>query len=137
MLKKNNKAIAALPTILILTVILVEITLTLAFLSYYLGWGESEISKSNKALYFAEAGIYDNILKIDRNLNFTCTSSTLSFGTNKEAEVTVQKDTPSSGQDTIYSIGKYNETRRKVKAIISIDQSTGKITIDSWREIEM
>ena len=135
--KHHQKGIAALSTILILTLILVEVSLTLAFLSFYLGWGENQMIKSKKALYFAETGVYDAIIKIERDLNFTCTSSTISFGSGKEAEITVQKDAPQAGKDTIFSIGKYKNTRKKIKAIISIDQTTGKVSIESWKEIEM
>ncbi len=129
-----RKGIAALPTILIITLILVEISMTLAFLSYHLGWIESRESKIKKTLYFAETGIYDNISMIERNLNYTCTSSTISFGANQEVETTVLKDFPSSGEDTIISIGKYKNMEKKIEAIISIDQQTGKVNIISWKE---
>ncbi len=129
-----QKGIAALPTILIITLILVEISMTLAFLSYHLGWIETKEAKLKKTLYFAETGIYDSISKIERNLNFTCSSSTISFGNNQEAEVTVLKDSPSNGQDTIISIGKYENIQKKIKAIVDIDQQSGKVSISSWKE---
>ena len=129
-----NKGVAALPTILIITLMIVEISLTVAFLSFYLNQGSSEMSMADKSLYFAESGVYDAVLSIQRDLNFEEVSSTIVFGSDKEAEVTVQKDVPSTGEDTITSIGKYKTARKKVRVIVSIDQSTGKVSIESWKE---
>lgn len=132
-----NKGVAALPAVLIITLVIVEISITVAFLSFYLNQGVGELSMSNGALYFAESGAYDAILNIQRDLNFEEVSSTISFGSGKEAEVTVQKDVPSAGEDTIISIGKYKSTRKKVRVVVAIDQSTGEVSVESWKEEEM
>ncbi len=132
-----NKSIAALPTILIITFILVEISTVLALLNYHLGWIENQNSMMEKTLYLAEAGIYDTLPRIERNLNFTCSSSTINFDNNQQAEISVLGDTPSSGKDTIISIGKYKNLKRKIEVIIEIDQTTGKVNILSWKEKEI
>ena len=133
------KGIAALPTVLFLILIISGLVLTTGFLFFYQSQGETAINQSRKALHYAEAGIYDALLKIDRDLTFesTSTSYTLSFNSNGEAEVFVQRDIPEEDKDTIYSLGKCGDSRRKIKVVIQIESNTGKISILSWQEEEI
>jgi len=130
------KGIAALPTVLFLVLIISGLVLTISFLFFYQSQGETAINQSRKALHYAEAGIYDALLKIDRDLTFESTY-TLSFNSSGEAEVSVQRDTPEEDKDTIYSIGKCGNSRRKIKVVIQIESNTGKISILSWQEEEI
>lgn len=130
------KGIAALPTVLFLVLIISGLVLTISFLFFYQSQGETAINQSRKALHYAEAGIYDALLKIDRDLTFESTY-TLSFNSSGEAEVSVQRDTPEEDKDTIYSIGKCGDSRRKIKVVIQIESNTGKISILSWQEEEI
>ena len=133
------KGIAALPTVLFLILIISGSVLTISFLFFYQSQGETAINQSRKALHYAEAGIYDALLKIDRDLTFesTSTSYTLSFNSNGKAEVFVQRDIPEEDKDTIYSIGKCGDSQRKIKVVIQIESNTGKISILSWQEEEI
>ena len=130
------KGIAALPTVLFLILIISGLVLTIGFLFFYQSQGETAINQSRKALHYAEAGVYDALLKIDRDLTFS-TSSILSFNSNGEAEVSVQRDTPEEDKDTIYSLGKCGDSQRKIKVVIQIESNTGKISILSWQEEEI
>jgi len=131
------KGIAALPTVLFLVLIISGLILTIGFLFFYQSQGETAINQSRKALHYAEAGIYDALLKIDRDLTFESTGYTLNFNSNGEAEVSVQRDTPEEDKDTIYSLGKCGDSRRKIKVVIQIESNTGKVSILSWQEEEI
>ncbi len=131
------KGIAALPTVLFLILIISGLVLTTGFLFFYQSQGETAINQSRKALHYAEAGIYDALLKIDRDLTFESAGYTLNFNSNGEAEVSVQRDTPEEDKDTIYSIGRCRDSRRKIKVVIQIESNTGKISILSWQEEEI
>jgi len=131
------KGIAALPTVLFLILIISGLVLTIGFLFFYQSQGETAINQSRKALHYAEAGVYDALLKIDRDLTFESTGYTLSFNSNGEAEVSVQRDTPEEDKDTIYSTGKCGDSQRKIKVVIQIESNTGKISILSWQEEEI
>ena len=131
------KGIAALPTVLFLVLIISGLVLTIGFLFFYQSQGETAINQSRRALHYAEAGIYDALLKIDRDLTFESAGYTLNFNSNGEAEVSVQRDTPEEDKDTIYSLGKCGDSRRKIKVIIQIESNTGKVSILSWQEEEI
>jgi len=131
------KGIAALPTVLFLLLIISGLVLTIGFLFFYQSQGETAINQSRKALHYAEAGIYDALLKIDRDLTFESAGYTLNFNSNGEAEVSVQRDTPEEDKDIIYSIGRCGDSRRKIKVVIQIESTTGKISILSWQEEEI
>jgi len=131
------KGIAALPTVLFLILIISGLVLTTGFLFFYQSQGETAINQSRKALHYAEAGIYDALLKIDRDLTFESAGYTLNFNSNGEAEISVHRDTPEEDKDTIYSTGKCGDSRRKIKVVIQIESNTGKISILSWQEEEI
>jgi len=131
------KGIVALPTVLFLILIISGLVLTIGFLFFYQSQGETAINQSRRALHYAEAGIYDALLKIDRDLTFESAGYTLNFNSNGEAEVSVQRDTPEEDKDTIYSLGKCGDSRRKIKVIIQIESNTGKVSILSWQEEEI
>ena len=68
---KKNKGIAALPTILLLGGIIVEISIVGAFISYLFSQSSFGIRSSEEALSLAQSGIQDAMIKIIRNkINF-------------------------------------------------------------------
>lgn len=134
-----QKGIAALPSILIITFILLVVGLILTTTSVI----ESTISfaqrKSVESFYLAEAGLKDALMKITRNKNYvsaddsTCVAGVceLIFDDNKKVEVTVTGTDPK----TITVTGSVGSTKRKIRNIVNVD-TYGKVTHQSWEEIE-
>ncbi|PIY59498.1 hypothetical protein COY96_01505, partial [Candidatus Wolfebacteria bacterium CG_4_10_14_0_8_um_filter_37_11] len=82
----NNKATAALPAMLFIGGIIVEIGIAGAFISYYLSQSGFGIKMSAEALAAAEAGVQDALIKIIRNKDFTSSGYDLTVG-NRSANV--------------------------------------------------
>jgi len=120
------KSIAAIPLILVLGALVVEITLIFSFLVFYLNLGSSQLKDAQKALYLAEGCLHQEILAVIRNRDHSspvssppCVVEIDNLG-NKvtiSVKVTIKKAT------------------KKVQAELDIDQNTGKVTLTSWKEI--
>ena len=135
----SQKGIAALPSILIITLILLAVGLILTTTSVI----ESTISfaqrKSLESFYLTEAGLKDALMKITRNKNYTgaddltCSAGvcTLTFDDNKKAEITVTGTDPK----TVIVIGSVGNIKRKISNVVNVD-TYGKVTHQSWEEIE-
>lgn len=135
----NTNGIAALPSILIITLILLAVGLILTTTSVI----ESAISfaqkRSIESFYLAEAGLKDALMKITRNKNYTSADDstclagvcTLTFDDNKKAEVTVTGTDPK----TVIVTGSVGNIKRKISNVVNVD-TYGKVTHQNWEEIE-
>jgi len=130
----NNKATAALPAMLFIGGIFVEIGLAGAFISFYLNLRGFGIKMSAEALAAAEAGVQDALIKIIRNKDFTSSGYDLTVG-NRSANVVVCKDTcAGTGKHKITSIGSALVKRRKIEAVVNVNNTTGEVKIESILE---
>jgi len=130
----NNKATAALPAMLFIGGIIVEIGIAGAFISYYLSQSGFGIKMSAEALAAAEAGVQDALIKIIRNKDFTSSGYDLTVG-NRSANVVVCKDTcAGTGKHKITSIGSALVKRRKIEAVVNVNNTTGEVKIESILE---
>jgi len=130
----NNKATAALPAMLFIGGIIVEIGIAGAFISYYLSQSGFGIKMSAEALAAAEAGVQDALIKIIRNKDFTSSGYDLMVG-NRSANVVVCKDTcAGTGKHKITSIGSALVKRRKIEAVVNVNNTTGEVKIESIQE---
>src|ERR1035437_9233490 len=69
---KKNKGIAALPTVIILGMVALAIVVsitTVTFNELLISQGQAE---SSNALFYAEGGVRDALIRIARNKNYTC-----------------------------------------------------------------
>lgn len=131
----NNKATAALPAMLFIGGIIVEIGIAGAFISYYLSQSGFGVKMSAEALAAAEAGVQDAIIKIIRNKNFTSSGYDLAVG-NRSTNVVVCKDSCSgTGKHKITSIGSAAVKRRKIEAVVNVNSTTGEVKIESILEV--
>ena len=142
---KNFKGVSALVMILGITSIAIAIVVTLSLITYFESNSTFLRQKSSEALLIAESGVYDALYKISQNKNINIPSGyTLDFE-NGQALVTIQKNVDESGTapgffminstgSTKAVIGKANK-ELEVKA--AIDETSGKITIISWKEVEV
>ncbi len=146
-LLKTN-AVAALPTILLIGGIIVEIGVAGAFVSYLLSQSGFGAKLSAEAFAAAQSGIDDAMLKIVRDKNFytgPAAPYTLTVG-NRSAQVIVCKDlktvssacgTSNIGKDEITSLGSALTKRRQLRAIVNVDDNTGEVKVESIQEIAL
>ncbi len=130
----NNKATAALPAMLFIGGIIVEIGIAGVFISYYLSQSGFGVKISAEALAAAEAGVQDALIKIIRNKDFTSAGYDLAVG-NRSANIVVCKDTcAGTGKHKITSIGSAVAKRRKIEAVVNVNSTTGEVKIESIQE---
>lgn len=139
------KGAAALPIVLLVGSLLVEIGIAGSFIAYYLSQSGFGVKLSAEALAAAKAGIQDAKMRIVRNKNFipSLNPYTLNIG-NNSAQITVckEKKTVSTACDTamddkfeVTSLGMAFTKRRQVQAILYVDSTTGEMKLESEKEI--
>lgn len=147
-LSTRCRGVATLPTVMLLGVmsliVAVGIT-TLAFTELLISQGGSQ---SSRALFYAEAGARDALVKIARNKNYTCSAPdcyTIDFSTNgcslgsDCAKVSVSAGTGATGDPKIVtSKGIMKASTRTMQVSVSMD-TNGQIATSStqtvWTEI--
>jgi len=135
---RTKRGIASLPAILLFGSILIEIGIAGAFLVYYLNNSVYGTRLTNEAIVIAQTGIDDALLRIvlDKTCpNATCLAEyTLTIGRGT-ASVTICKDTCAGvGKDQITVIGRALTKQRQLIAIVSVDATTGLVTVDSLQD---
>src|SRR3989344_639448 len=122
-LKSEEKGIAALPTLLILGGIVVNMAVAI-ILGVYLLIGSGLGNKlSSEALAAAKAGIQDGILKIARDKNFSGSYEFVVGQRNVSIEICKDLDPPDcvgQGRRKISAIGSALTKRRKIEAVLSV-----------------
>jgi hypothetical protein len=129
---------AALPTVLLIGGVIIEIAIAGALVAYILsssGWGER---LSARALAAARAGIEDAFIKITINKNFNSPAGYDISIDNQTVTVTVIKDPGGypTGTTKIISTGRALSRQRKLEGILVIQQETGKVDLKSLQETE-
>ncbi len=133
---------ASLPAILMLGAVIVEVAVASVFLLTYLNGSVYGTRLSNQSLAAARAGINDAILRVilDKNINQLDYTVTLEGAT---ASVAICKDiffhcdgsaTTATGKDQIVATGTALTREHRVIAILSVDSTTGLVTIDSLQD---
>jgi hypothetical protein len=135
---KATRGIASLPAILLFGGILIEIGIISALLVYYLNNTLYANRLSDQALAAAQTGIEDGILKVVQDKtcpNASCASSYQIETTNGTATITICKDScAGTGKTQIVSTGAALTKKHKLIATLSVDQTTGEVTIDEIKE---
>lgn len=125
-----GKAVAALPLILFIGGIIVEIGAAGLILAYFLTQSGFGVKLSAEALAAAQAGVEDATIKVVRDKNFAGGVTTIKVGA-RTAEVSVVKDSPSVGKYKITSVGSALNKRRKLEAVLNVDGLTGEVKMES------
>jgi len=143
---RSSRGVATLPTVMLLgimsLVVAVGVT-TLSFTELLISQGGSQ---SSRALFYAEAGARDALIKIARNKNYTCAGTapdycyTIDFSTggcstgNDCAKVAVSAGDPK----IVTSKGMMKASARTIQVSVSMD-SNGQIATSTtqtvWTEI--
>lgn len=156
MLKINDQrskisGVAVLPTILLVGGLMAAISVSLLFVSYFFGQGSFGIKLSNEALSAAQSGISDATMRIARDKNYNTANSSYSLLVgSRSAQVMVcienYKTTSISspcgtidftltGKREITSIGSAFNKKRRLKAIVNINNYNGEIKTESIEEV--
>lgn len=156
MLKINNQrlkigGVAVLPTVLLVGGLMAAISVSLLFVSYFFGQGSFGIKLSNEALSAAQSGVSDAAMRIARDKNYNTANSSYSLTVgNRSAQVIVCAEnyktssisTPCgtvdftlTGKREITSIGSAFNKKRRLKAIININNSNGEIKTELLEEV--
>lgn len=130
---KKQKGIAFLPTVLIISIIITELGLALAFIIYYSGLASYGVRLSQQALFSARSGANDAILQFSRDKTFNPSPYILSIGS-ASTTVTVTRNI-STNQHRILSDAIVKNRERKIQADIVVDSDSDRISIISFNEI--
>lgn len=144
-----KKGVIALPTIILIGGIILEIVLTLSLVSYLLLQSGAGSKFSAEALVYAQAGIDDAIIKSIRNNVFTSGITyqhTITIDIIRQASVVACKDfeitdnvcdvTKSNpGKIQVISSGRSFNKNRRLQAFINVDQNSGEVKIGPVQEI--
>ena len=133
---KFKRGIAALPTILLVSGIIVEISVAGILVAYFFGQSGFGMKLSAEALSAANAGVSDALIRIIRNKNFSHSGYDLTVGRG-QSYVVVCKDTCVLGKHEIVSTGSVLTKRRKIQAVVNVDGATGEVKIKSIKEISL
>lgn len=138
---RRQKGVASLPAIILFGGLLVEIGIAGALLVFYLNSSLYGTRLANEALVIAQAGVDDAMLRIVRDKtcpNASCPEEYTITAGNGSADVTICKDSCAGIDKTeITSVGRVFTRRHKLITIVSIDATTGLITIDSVTDAEL
>ena len=142
----DKKGIAALPVILLLAGIILEIVATGGFIAFSFSTGSYGTMLSTEALFGARTGIDDATYRIIRNnYQFNYSLSVLAGTHTVTDDIIIEKDPSDLGACTVMwgcryrvtSTGKALFRSRKLEAIFSVDPQTREIRRDSLKEIEL
>lgn len=143
-LRSDKRGAATLPTIIALSVLIIAMSTSLASTSIVENFINHGFMQSSKALFYAEAGAKDALMRIARNKNYSCDTPVsgcyeinfVSQGCSSNdgcARITVST---SSSPKIIISEGRVKDNIRKIKVEASFDVSAnGKIEDINWQEI--
>lgn len=139
--KSFFRGFSTLPAILFIGGLVVEIVVALSFMLSFLSNTGLAVNLGVEALFVAHSGVEDGIMKVVRNKDCPtvgCASPyDLSVG-GRVAAVAICKDScAGAGKTQIDSIGMARTERRKIRAVVSVDVTTGKVTVDSISEIDL
>ncbi|MBI5306574.1 hypothetical protein HZB04_03250 [Candidatus Wolfebacteria bacterium] len=130
-----NAGVAALPTIIIISMIILLIGVGAASSGFIEGLGSFGELESKKALLAAEAGAMDAFKRIGKNIFCNtggtpdCSSYSLAIG-GATATISVS----GTNSKTIISTGQVGFKKSKIQVVVSID-ANGKITQTSWQQL--
>ena len=134
---KNNNGISALPTILLISSILVEVVVVSVVLANALNNSRLNQRLATAAYSVASAGAEDAILRVIRYKNCPtdpeCPSSySLAVGS-RTADVTITDN--GGGIIIVESVGSALSRQKKAQAILGVSPITGEVSLQSFKEI--
>ena len=141
----NIKGVSALPTILLLSAVILETVVGGLAVAYFFSNSLLSEQLSIEALKAAESGAHDAISRINDYINcpdsvtYNDTSakcpSLYKFTVNGDRTVCVSIGTISGGEMTIYSRGSAFTRRKTIEAVLGVATTTATVEVQSFKEI--
>ena len=139
MVKCPSRGIATLPTVMVLGIMALAVAVAITAVALSDSLVSQGSGQSSRALFYAEAGARDALIKIARNKNFTTSPSyTIDFSTNgcslgnDCATVTVTGTNPK----TVTSVGGMKASSRTMQVVVTLDAGgNGEIINADWSEV--
>lgn len=145
-----KNGIIALPTIILMSGIILEIGVALALVVFLTLQSGAGAKYSIEALTMAHSGIADATIKVIRNNNLgspSASSYTLTTDSLRKTDVVICKNylivnnacstTANAGKTQIISTGKAFNKNRRVQAFLNVNSTTGEIKTESISEISL
>lgn len=149
----SKRGIVALPLMLLISGIVLEMTIAATLVVFYMLKGSTGARNAAEALVAAQSGISDVAVRLARNMGFDGTYS-LTFDAQRAAQVTVcnqgRKTTPCSasggcvytnpsdaGKAEVTAVGTVQGRNRCVRALYAVDGETGEVRLESSGEIAL
>jgi len=127
---------AALPTLLALSGIVLTVSLGMAISSQISNYLNTGSTRSTEALYAAQAGLNDALWRLARNKNYENLSGyNLAVGSGT-ANIVIDRDEPVVNQTTVTVSGTVSGRTRKIQAVINVTATVGALSQASWTEID-
>lgn len=137
LLPTNRKGQAALSFVFLIGIITLSIGVTVALLAAsFLNSGYG-FQSANKAMALASAGAEDALMRLARNKDFSSVSPYSVPVNSDSASVTVNQNSPLSGQAKIISTATSFFQQKKIQVIVSINSTTGEISVMSWQPLAL
>jgi len=143
---KYQKGVAALPVILLISAIILEIVAAAAFLAFSFSSGSFGTLLATEAFFGSRTGVDDAFYRVIKNNYRSSYNLTVDAGTHSVAvDVTVEKDPVDLGacnvswgcRYRIRSTGTALFRSRKTEAILSVDPNNREMRKESFKEIEI
>jgi hypothetical protein len=113
--------------------IIVLTGLALAFLATSFLNSAYGFRAAQRAQAVASAGVYDALMRLDRNSGFSSVGYDVTLG-NDTAHVVVTQNLPSTGKATIVSTATVTLRQRTINVVVANASSTGQIVVVSWAQ---
>lgn len=129
----------ALPTLLVMSSVIVEIAIAVALAAYLLSNSSASARYGAEALAAANSGAQDAAIRIARDKSYSSSGYTISVGSST-ATIVVQTNTgkdgaAASGKSRILATGTTRLFSKKLEIVYSINDTTGEMTLESYDEI--
>ncbi len=130
----------ALPFVLIIAGIIVEIAIAGSFIVFYMNNSQLGERLSVRALAAAHAGVRDATIEITRNKEFvTLSTSTYSFKVGEDSvQVEVSRTTDGVSEAYLYTVtatGMARTRQKKLQAQLAVHQVSGEVHLLSLEEV--
>jgi len=146
MRKLTTRGVATLPTVLVLGVMALAIAVGVTAVSLTESFISQGGAQSSRALFYAESGARDALVKIARNKNYTCSTADcymIDFSANgcslqnDCAKVSVSAGVGSAGDPkVITSRGIMKSSTRRIQVSVIFDAAAnGEIASATWTEL--
>jgi hypothetical protein len=143
--QKNQRGVATLPTVLALSFLILAVGISILAITYNENVVALDQRQALQALRYADSGVKDALIKMDRNRDFNCVTTdcyTIDMVTSGCAnstgcaKVTVSAGTGAGGDPKIItSKGIVGNITKKVQVNVTYDASLfGQITSYTWLE---